>query len=192
MKQQRQLQLTSEGTSGPQTLLRCRPATRDSSSAPTRRTRGGSTSVPSYRTRGGSSSVPSCRTWGGSTSMPSCRTRGGSSSAPSCRTRGGSTIAPSCRTWGGSTAGRRPPRPLEFLAPDPRKEKHVQLHPLSEEPLKMMYLRNHTYQMIKGLRWGPEKHWWDKTKDKWVKPRFRNVTQQTFYYNYKYLPMKLY
>jgi hypothetical protein len=72
------------------------------------------------------------------------------------------------------------------------KEKNVQLHPPSEEPLNMMDLCNHTYQMIKGLRWVPEKHWWDKTKDKQVEPRFRNVLQQTFYYNYKYLPMKLY
>jgi hypothetical protein len=47
----------------------------------------------------------------------------------------------------------------------------------------MMDLRNQTYQMIKGLRWVPEKQWWDKTKDKRVEPRFRNVLQQTFYYN---------
>jgi hypothetical protein len=93
---------------------------------------------------------------------------------------------------GWSTAGRRPPHPSEFSAPDPRKEKQVQLHPPPEEPLKMMDLCNHTYQMIKGLRWVPEKHWWYKTKDKQVEPRFRNVLQQTFYYNYKYLPMKLY
>jgi hypothetical protein len=76
--------------------------------------------------------------------------------------------------------------------PDPKEEKHVQLHLPPEEPPKMMDLHNHTYQMIKGFRWVPEKQWWDKTKDKWVKPRFKNVLQQTFYYNYKYLPMKLY
>jgi hypothetical protein len=35
----------------------------------------------------------------------------------------------------------------------------------------------------------PEKHWWDKTKDIRVEPGFRNVLQETFYYNYKYLPM---
>jgi hypothetical protein len=94
---QRKSQLTSKGTSGPQTRIRCRPAARDSSSAPTRYTLGGSTSVLSYRTRGGSSSSP-------------------------C-TRGGSTAAPSCHTRGGSTAGRRLPCPSEFPVPDPRKEK---------------------------------------------------------------------
>jgi hypothetical protein len=72
--------------------------------------------------------------------------------------------------------------------PDPKKEKRVQLHPLSEDTLKMMDLRN----PLKGLRWVLEKHWWDKTKDNWVEPRFGNVLQQTFYYNYRYLPMKLY
>jgi hypothetical protein len=46
--------------------------------------------------------------------------------------------------------------------------------------------------MIKGLRWGPEKQCWDKTMDKQVEPRLRSVLQQTFYYNYKYLPMKMY
>jgi hypothetical protein len=56
----------------------------------------------------------------------------------------------------------------------------------------MMDLRNHTYEMIKGLRWVPENQWWDKTKDTRVEPRFRNVVQKTLYYNYKYLPMKLY
>jgi hypothetical protein len=56
----------------------------------------------------------------------------------------------------------------------------------------MMDLRNHTYQMIKGLRWVPVKYWWNKIKDKRVKPSFRNVLQHTFYYDYKYLPMKLY
>jgi hypothetical protein len=85
-----------------------------------------------------------------------------------------------------------PAPPFRVPAPNPKKEKQVQLHPPPEEPLKMMDLRNHTYQMIKGLRWVLEKHWWDKTKDKQVEPRFRNVLQQTFYYNYKYLPMKLY
>jgi hypothetical protein len=68
----------------------------------------------------------------------------------------------------------------------------VQLHPPLDEPLKLMDLRSHTYQMIKGLRWVSEKLWWDKTKDKWVEPRFRNVLQETYYYNYKYLPIKLY
>jgi hypothetical protein len=38
----------------------------------------------------------------------------------------------------------------------------------------------------------PEIHWWEKTEDKQVEPRFRNVVQQTFYYNYKYIPTKLY
>jgi hypothetical protein len=68
----------------------------------------------------------------------------------------------------------------------------VQLHPPLDEPLKLMDLRSHTYQMIKGLRWVSEKLLWDKTKDKWVEPRFRNVLQETYYYNYKYLPIKLY
>jgi hypothetical protein len=67
-------------------------------------------------------------------------------------------LSASCRTQGGSTAGRRPPCPSEFPAPDPKKEKEVQLHPLSEEPLKMMDMCNHTYQMIKGLRWVLENH----------------------------------
>jgi hypothetical protein len=40
-KRQRKPQPTSEGTSSPQTRLRCRPAAHDSSSTPTRRTRGG-------------------------------------------------------------------------------------------------------------------------------------------------------
>jgi hypothetical protein len=49
---------------------RCMPAAQDSSSTPTRRTRGGSTSVPSYRTRAGSSMTPSYCTRGGSSSVP--------------------------------------------------------------------------------------------------------------------------
>jgi hypothetical protein len=93
---------------------------------------------------------------------------------------GWSSLAPSCCTWGGSTASHGPPHPSEFPAPDPRKEKPIQLHPPLEEPLKMMDLRNHTYQMIKGHRCVPENQWWDKTKDKRVEPRFRNVIQQTF------------
>jgi hypothetical protein len=43
----------------------------------------------------------------------------------------------------------------------------------------MMDQHNHTYQIIKGFRWVPEKHWWDITVDKSVKPRFRNVLRQT-------------
>jgi hypothetical protein len=61
--------------------------------------------------------------------------------------------------------GLRPPRPSEFPVPDPRKEKQVQLHPPPEVTLKMMDLRNHTYKMIKGLRWVPKNHRWDKTKE---------------------------
>jgi hypothetical protein len=41
----------------------------------------------------------------------------------------------------------------------------------------MIDLRNYTYQMIKGLGWVHENLWWDKTTDKWVKPRFMNVVQ---------------
>jgi hypothetical protein len=87
---------------------------------------------------------------------------------------------------------RHPPRPSKFFAPDPKKQKAVQLYPPLEETLKMMDLHNHTYQMIKGLRWVWKNHWWDKIKDKPVEPRFMNVSQKTFYYNFKYLPMKLY
>jgi hypothetical protein len=91
-KRQRKSQLTSEGTYGPQTRLRCRLAVQDSSSAPTRCTRGGSTSVPSCRTLSGSSSAPSCHTRGGSTAVPSCRTQGGST--PGRRHRGSSPALP--------------------------------------------------------------------------------------------------
>jgi hypothetical protein len=59
VKRQQKSQLTSEGTSGPQTRLRCRPVARDSSSAPSRHAWGGSTSPPSCRTRGGSTAEPS-------------------------------------------------------------------------------------------------------------------------------------
>jgi hypothetical protein len=76
-KRQLKSQLASKGTSGPQTRLRWRPTARDSSSAPTHHTRGGSR-APSYCTRGGWNSAPSCRTRGGSTAELSCRTQGGS------------------------------------------------------------------------------------------------------------------
>jgi hypothetical protein len=115
-----------------------------------------------------------------SSSAPTRRTRGGSILVPSCRTGGASSSAPFYPTQGWSTAGHCPPRPLEFHAPDPKKQKEVQVHPPPEEPLKMIDMHNHTYQMInKCLRWVLENHWWDKTKDKWVEPRFVNECRST-------------
>jgi hypothetical protein len=56
----------------------------------------------------------------------------------------------------------------------------------------MIDLRNHTYQMIKRLKWVDEDLWWEKSKDKPFKSKFKNVLKQTFYYNCKNLPIKLY
>ena len=56
----------------------------------------------------------------------------------------------------------------------------------------MIELSMHSYQMIKRLRFVSKNVWFENSHDRRVEPKFRNVIQQTFYYNYKKLSTKLF